>query len=222
MMNISYKYLQNYQKLKSTIPECWYLWEWSVLNANSKKWSLVILRKGTKSLNLIELRISKMNFCIRSLGIRLIYLNFMKFKEKLTLTKSKLTKLIKILPSFHGNGAIWQIKTTRSSIAHGLVSKQSPNLPIWWKYLELRGIVVNTGRIYRELGKFLMISSNWIKLDNESIIEIGENGILWKRSLRRFHRIKNHQIWLWFRGEIEDQSAGLFPKIGIAINQKLT
>ena len=38
--------------------------------------------------------------------------------------------------------------------------------------------MVNMGRIHRELGKFHMISSNLIKLDHESMIEIGENGIL--------------------------------------------
>ena len=38
--------------------------------------------------------------------------------------------------------------------------------------------MVNMGRIYKELGKFLMISSNLIKLDNESMIEIGEDYIL--------------------------------------------
>ena len=38
--------------------------------------------------------------------------------------------------------------------------------------------MVNMGRIHRELGKFLMISSNLIKLDEESVIEIGKNGIL--------------------------------------------
>ena len=34
--------------------------------------------------------------------------------------------------------------------------------------------MVNKGRIHREIGKFLMISSNLIKLDNESMIEIGD------------------------------------------------
>ena len=38
--------------------------------------------------------------------------------------------------------------------------------------------MVNMDRIHRELGKFLMISSNLIKSDNESMIEIGENDIL--------------------------------------------
>ena len=38
--------------------------------------------------------------------------------------------------------------------------------------------MVNIGRIHMEVGKFLMISLNWIKSDNESIIEIGENSIL--------------------------------------------
>ena len=38
--------------------------------------------------------------------------------------------------------------------------------------------MVNMSRIHRELGKFLMISSNLIKSDNELVIEITENGIL--------------------------------------------
>ena len=38
--------------------------------------------------------------------------------------------------------------------------------------------MVNMGRIHKELGKFLMTSSNLIKSDNESMIEIVENGIL--------------------------------------------
>ena len=38
--------------------------------------------------------------------------------------------------------------------------------------------MVNKGRIHRELGKFMMFSLNLIKLDDESKIEIGENGRL--------------------------------------------
>ena len=38
--------------------------------------------------------------------------------------------------------------------------------------------MINMGRIQRELGKFPMISSNLIQSDNESMIEIGKNGIL--------------------------------------------
>ena len=38
--------------------------------------------------------------------------------------------------------------------------------------------MVNKGRIYRELGKFMMISLNLIKSDDESMVEIGENGRL--------------------------------------------
>ena len=37
--------------------------------------------------------------------------------------------------------------------------------------------MVNKGRIHRELRKILMISSNSIKSNDESVIEIGENGI---------------------------------------------
>ena len=36
------------------------------------------------------------------------------------------------------------------------------------------------GQIHRELRKFQMISSNLIKSDDESMIEIGQNGRLWK------------------------------------------
>ena len=46
------------------------------------------------------------------------------------------------------------------------------------KYHELRGIMVNMGRIHRELGIFLMISSNLIKSDDELMIKIGENSRL--------------------------------------------
>ena len=35
--------------------------------------------------------------------------------------------------------------------------------------------MVNMSRIHKELGKFLMISLNLIKSDNESMVEIGEN-----------------------------------------------
>ena len=35
--------------------------------------------------------------------------------------------------------------------------------------------MVNKGRIHKELGKFMIISSNLIKSDDELMIEIGEN-----------------------------------------------
>ena len=38
--------------------------------------------------------------------------------------------------------------------------------------------MVNMGRIHMELGKFLMISLNLMKSDNESMVEIGENSRL--------------------------------------------
>ena len=61
-----------------------------------------------------------------------------------------------------------------------------------------------------------MFSLKLIKLDDELMIEIGENGKLWKRTSNRFHGIKNHRIWSWFRGEIEDQSRKKFPDEEIA------
>ena len=42
--------------------------------------------------------------------------------------------------------------------------------------------MVNKDRIHRELGKILMISSNLIKLDDESVMEIGDFDILRKRT----------------------------------------
>ena len=38
--------------------------------------------------------------------------------------------------------------------------------------------MVNKGRIHREIRKFMMISLNLIKSDNELMIEIGKNGKL--------------------------------------------
>ena len=38
--------------------------------------------------------------------------------------------------------------------------------------------MVNKGRIHREIRKFMMISSKLIKSDDESMVEIRENGIL--------------------------------------------
>ena len=38
--------------------------------------------------------------------------------------------------------------------------------------------MVNKGRIHRELGKFMMISSNLIKSNDKLMVEIGENGRL--------------------------------------------
>ena len=38
--------------------------------------------------------------------------------------------------------------------------------------------MINMCQIHKELGKFMMISSNLIKSDDESRVEIGENGRL--------------------------------------------
>ena len=44
-------------------------------------------------------------------------------------------------------------------------------------------IIVNMGQIYKELGIFFMISSNLIKSNDESMIEIGEN-VFYERELQ--------------------------------------
>ena len=53
--------------------------------------------------------------------------------------------------------------------------------------------MVNKGQIYREIRKFMMISSKLIKSNDELMIKIGENGRLQKRTSNRFHGIKNHR-----------------------------
>ena len=40
--------------------------------------------------------------------------------------------------------------------------------------------MVNIGQIHKELGKFLMISSNLIKSDNQLVIKIGQIDIIKK------------------------------------------
>ena len=54
--------------------------------------------------------------------------------------------------------------------------------------------MVNKGRTHKEIRKFMMISSNLIKSDDELMIEFGENCKLRKRTSNHFHRIKNHRI----------------------------
>ena len=117
------------------------------------------------------------------------------------------------LPLTHAYTRVWQDETTRSSISHGLVSKIIPNLLIWWFNSELRGIMVNKGWTHREIRKFMMFSSKLIKSDDESMVEIGENGRLWKITSNCFHGIKNHQNWSWFRGKIEDWSGEKFLSV---------
>ena len=81
--------------------------------------------------------------------------------------------------------------------------------------------MLNKGRIPREIRKFLMYSSKLIKSDDELMIEIGENGKLWKRTSNWFHGIKNHRIWTWFRGEIEDRSGEKISDEEIVILTKI-
>ena len=49
--------------------------------------------------------------------------------------------------------------------------------------------MVNKGQIHRELGKFLMISLNLIKSDDELMVEIGENSIM-KENFKKIPRNK--------------------------------
>ena len=51
--------------------------------------------------------------------------------------------------------------------------------------------MVNKARIHKELGKFFMLSSNLIKSDDESMIEIRQIDILRKRTRRRKQKSLN-------------------------------
>ena len=104
----------------------------------------------------------------------------------------------------------WRDETARSSISHGLVSKIIPNLPIWGIKRELRGIMVNTGRIHREFRYFRDIFWNLVKLDDELRWEIRENGVFGKKTQRSIRGIKNHSIWISNHGEIKDGSREKF------------
>ena len=88
-----------------------------------------------------------------------------------------------------------------SLIAHRFVSTIKPNLPIWWKYLNLKGIMVNKSRIHKEIWYFWEIFWNLIKSDDELRWEIRENGRFKKITQRQIHGIKNHSIWISIRGE---------------------
>ena len=112
---------------------------------------------------------------------------------------------------------MWRDETARSSISHGLVSKIKPNLPIWGIKRELRGIMVNKGRIHREFRYFRDIFWNLVKLDDELRWEIRENGVFRKITSKRIHWIKNHRIWTWFHGEIEIWSGEKFSDVKIVI-----
>ena len=81
--------------------------------------------------------------------------------------------------------------------------------------------MVNKGRIHMEIRNFLTYSSKLIKSDNELMIEIGENGKLWKITSNRFHGIKNHWIWTWFHKEIKDWSGEKISDEDITILMKI-
>ena len=88
---------------------------------------------------------------------------------------------------------------------------------MWGIKRELRGIMVNTGRIHREFRYFRDIFWNLVKLDDELRLEIRENGVFRKKTSKRIHGIKNHRIWTWFRGEIEIWSGEKFSDVEIVI-----
>ena len=73
--------------------------------------------------------------------------------------------------------------------------------------------MVNKGQIHEERRDFREIFWNLIKLDDELVIEIKENGRFRKISQRQIHRIKNHSISISILGAIKEQSGAKFAKI---------
>ena len=64
--------------------------------------------------------------------------------------------------------------------------------------------MVNMGQIHRELGKFLMISSNLIKSDDELVIEIGKYDIFMKDDLKMNSRNQKSMNLILISWRIED------------------
>ena len=89
------------------------------------------------------------------------------------------------------NQTISSIFFTALCVNMGTPHWHSNDSKTWVEY-GYNGIMVNMGRTQSELGKFLMISSNLIKSDDESMIEIRKFDILRKLTRRQIHRVKNH------------------------------
>ena len=92
------------------------------------------------------------------------------------------------------------------------MSKIIPNLPILGIKSELKGIMVNKGRIRRELRNFRDIFWNLVKLDNELKREIRENGVFRKITQISIRGIKNCSSWISNHGEIKDGSGMKFSE----------
>ena len=107
---------------------------------------------------------------------------------------------------------VWRDETVRSSISRGISSKIKPNLPIWGIKREMRGIMVNKGRIHREFRYFWDIFWNLVKLDDALRWEIRENGVFRKKTQRSIRGIKNHSLWISNHGEIKDGSGKKFSE----------
>ena len=71
--------------------------------------------------------------------------------------------------------------------------------------------MVHKGRIHKEIRYFRNIF--WNFYHDELVIEIRENGGFRKITQKRIHGIKNHSIWISYRGEIKERSGMIFLKI---------
>ena len=76
----------------------------------------------------------------------------------------------------------------------------------------MRGIIVNKGRIHREIRYFREIFWKMIKLDNELVMENMKNGRFRRITQRRIHGIKNHSIWISNCEEIKERREMKFSK----------
>ena len=67
-------------------------------------------------------------------------------------------------------------------------------------------MMVNKGRIHRELRYFLSILQIRSKLDNELKYKIMDFSNFRKTTPRGIHEIKTHSIWIKIHGEIKEQN----------------
>ena len=65
--------------------------------------------------------------------------------------------------------------------------------------------MVNKGQIHGEIRDFREIFQNSIKLDDELVIEIRQNGRFRQITQRQIHGVKNHSIWINIHRKINEQ-----------------
>ena len=133
---------------------------------------------------------------IRYIFIKLVSSELFLTQDRLKSITSRSSLVLYICPTWRNN-FVWSLNT------HDVVSKQSPNLLILRSINEFTGIMVNKGRIHREIRKFERYHRNSIKSDDELSLKIWHFIILRKITQLRIHGIKNWMIWMRIHRVIE-------------------